>query len=139
MLTKYILHIGDDDYELQTEDLKNWAEIRCSYKRASYDGVVRSFTSQFEFVNHAKDLLFECYLADRFNAKASISVHTINDNWEYDKVFECPLDFSTIEVEAHTLKLNSVDKNLAAIIKANKSTKYEFEIGADIMSEGYMQ
>lgn len=132
MLTKYFLHIGGIDYELRDDDLRNWDQIRCSYKRASYDGVVRSFTSQFEFVNRAKDLLMAQYLKNRFNAEASISVHVINDRWRYDKVFECPLDFSTAEWESYTFKINSVDNSLAAMIKANKSTKYEFAIGSDI-------
>lgn len=132
MLTKYYLHIGATDYELKDDDLRNWDEIRCSYKRASYDGVVRSFTSQFEFVNRAKELLMELYIKDRYNAQASISVHTINDRWEYIKAFECPLDFSTVVWETYTFKINSVDNSLAALIKANKSTKYEFGVGSEI-------
>lgn len=132
MLTKYILHIGSTNYELQADDLANWDEIRCSYKRANYDGVVRSFTSQFVFVNHAKELLMALYLKDRYSAKASISVHSIDDRWNYEKKFECPLDFSTISWESYTLKINSVDNSLAALIKANKSTKYEFAVGSDI-------
>lgn len=134
MLTKYYLHIGATDYELKDDDLRNWDEIRCSYKRASYDGVVRSFTSQFEFVNRAKELLMELYIKDRYNAQASISVHTINDRWEYIKAFECPLDFSTVVWETYTFKINSVDNSLAALIKANKSTKYEFGVGSEIGS-----
>ncbi len=135
MLTKYILHIGSTNYELQADDLANWDEIRCSYKRANYDGVVRSFTSQFVFVNRAKELLMALYLKDRYNAKASISVHTIDDRWNYEKKFECPLDFSTISWDAYTLKLNCVDNSLAALIKANKGTKYEFAIGSDIIKD----
>ena len=135
MLTKYYLHISETDYELKDDDLRNWDEIRCSYKRASYDGVVRSFTSQFEFVNQAKELLMALYLKDRFNASASISVHIINDSWEYEKAFECPLDFSTAEWESYTFKINSVDNSLAALIKANKSTKYEFAVDPDIESD----
>lgn len=132
MLTKYFLHIGEDAFELGDEDLRNWDEIRCSYKREGYDGVVRSFTSQFEFVNRAKEILTELYLEKRFSAKASISVWTMNDRWEYEKRFECPLDFSTIVIEDYSLKLNSVDNSLAALIKASKGTKYEFPIGSDI-------
>lgn len=135
MLTKFFLHIGSLDYELRDDDLRNWDEIRCSYKRANYDGVVRSFTSQFEFVNKARELLTQLYLRDRYNAQARISVHTMNDNWTFDKQFECPLDFSTIEWENFTLKINSVDNDLAALIKANKSTKYEFGIGTDIVRD----
>ena len=136
MLTKYILHIGDTDYELTADDLKNWDEIRCSYKRASYDGIVRSFTSQFVFVNKAKELLQSLFLADRFDAKASVTVLTIDDTWRYHKQFECPLDFSTVSWDANTLSINSIDNSLAAIIKACKSTKYEFLVDDDIKRDG---
>lgn len=136
MLTKYLLHIGSTDYELQDDDLKNWDEIRCSYKRSSYDGVVRSFTSKFEFVNRAYKLLQEVYLRDRFNALAILEVQTMTDSWEFEKVFECPLDFSSIEWENGTLRINAVDNNLAALIKANKSTKYEFTVGTEMPADG---
>ncbi|MCM1337698.1 MAG: hypothetical protein NC187_08300 [Candidatus Amulumruptor caecigallinarius] len=132
MLTKYTLHAGSTTYELQDDDLKNWDQIECSYKRSSYDGVVRSFTSKFEFVNRAAELLWGIYLLDRFNASAVLEVLTMNDNWEFDKRFECPLDFSTIEKENGVVSINAVDSSLAALIKANKSTKYELEVGTDI-------
>lgn len=136
MKTRYILHIGSTDYELQDNDVRNWDEIRCSYKRSSYDGVVRSFTSKFEFVNRAYELLQEVYLRDRFNASVILEVQTMTDRWGFEKVFECPLDFSSIEWENNTLRINAVDNNLAALIKANKSTKYEFAIGSEITTDG---
>lgn len=132
MLVKYILHINGSDYELKDDDLDNWDEIRSTYKRANYDGVVRSCTSQFSFVNRAKELLLEAYLKDRYNAQASISIMVIDDRWNYQEAFHCPLDFSTITWENYRLNLNSVDNSLAALIKANKSTKYEFAVGSDI-------
>lgn len=136
MLTKYYLHIAGEDYELRDDDLKNWDEIRCSYKRANYDGVVRSFTSQFQFVNRARNILLAHYLKNRYNAEASISVHVINDNWTYDKVFECPLDFSTVEWESYTFTISCIDSNLSAIIKANKSTKYELPMDTEMFIDG---
>lgn len=132
MLTKLILHIDGKDYELRDDDLSNWEEIKCSYKRASFDGVIRSFTSQFEFVNRAKDMLIELYLRDFYNAKASVSIYTMTDRWDFVKRFEALLDFTTIQWEGHKVQINSVDNSLSALIKANKSTKYEFEIGKDI-------
>lgn len=135
MQTKFILHIGADDYELREDDLKNWGDVKCSYKREDYGGVVRSFTSQFQFVNHAKELLQELYLSERFNAKASISVHTLTNSWGYEKRFECELDFSTISWEGGVLGINAIDNSLSAMIKANKGTKYEFLIGTDIIRD----
>lgn len=139
MRTKYILHTGNSVYELKDDDIRNWDDIRCSYKRAGYDGVVRSFTSQFEFVNQAKSILQRLYVNSRFDAKASISVHTMNDRWEFEPRFECELDFSTIRWDLSTLKINSVDNSLAATIKANKGTKYEFIIGSPDPVSGIIQ
>lgn len=138
MRIKYILHISGIDYELHEDDLANWDEISCSYKREDYGGVVRSFTSKFEFVNRAKELLMAEYLANRFAATAKLSILTQNDNFTFDEQFSCQLDFSTIEWEDYKLKLSSIDDSLAATIKAEKGTKYEFEVGKDIKSDAQM-
>lgn len=138
MRVKYILHIGDTDYELREDDLANWGETSCSYKREDYGGVVRSFTSKFEFVNRAKELLMAEYLANRFNGQAKLSILTQNDNFSFDEQFSCQLDFSTIEWEGYKLKLSCIDDSLAALIKAEKGTKYEFEVGKDIESDKTM-
>ncbi len=138
MRTKFILHIEDTDYELREDDLMNWGDVKCSYKREDYGGVVRSFTSQFEFVNHAKELLMELYLLKGFSAQASVSVYTMNNSWGFDKRFECLLDFSTISFEGYVLRINCVDDSLTALIKANKSTKYEFEVEKDIKRDAVL-
>lgn len=139
MLTKFYLHYDNTKYELKDDDLYNWDEIRCSYKRGNYDGVVRSFTSQFVFVNQAREILMWLYLRDRYNAEASISVHTITDTWELEEKFKCPLDFSTVTWEKYTFRINAVDNSLAALIKANKSTKYEFAVGSEITRSSFFK
>lgn len=135
MLTKYILHYDDIRYELKEDDLYNWDQISCSYKRGNYDGVVRSFSSQFVCVNQAREILLNLYMRDRYDARASISVHTITDRLEWEQKFICPLDFSTISWDEYTLEIKAVDNSLAALIKANKSTKYEFAVGSDILPD----
>lgn len=132
MLTRYILHISNEDYILADDDLKNWDAIKCSYKRSSYDAIVRSFTSEFEFVNRAAELVMSAYMQDMFNAVASIEVQTITDKWEWETRFTCPLDFSTISWEQGVVKISALDNDVAALIKANKSTTYEFLVGSEI-------
>lgn len=138
MRTKYILHIGKSEYELRDDDLMNWDDVKCSYKREDYGGIVRSFTSQFEFVNEARRLLLDLYMADGFNSKAYVSVHTQNNSWGFDKRFECQLDFSTISWEGHVLRINCVDSSLSSLIKANKGTKYEFVVGKEIVRDSVL-
>ena len=132
MLTKYYLEIDGTKTEIPTRCIKNWDEVMCAYKRTSYSGVTRSFTSQFEFVHEAYDMLMALYLRDGFEAVAVLSLYTITDRWEWEKRFEAPIDFSSITWDNYVLKVNCIDNSLAALIKANKGTKYEFVVGKDI-------
>lgn len=129
MLTKYILTIGSTEHEIPDECLKNWDDISFSLKRTDYSGVMRSFSTEFEFVGDIKDLLWELYLAEGFHASASVAVYTITNNHEWAKQFEAALDFSTVSVEDGSLSINSIDNALASLIKSKKSQKYEFPVG----------
>lgn len=132
MLTKYYLEIDGIKQEIPQHCIKNWDEIRCAYKRADFSGVTRSFTSQFEFVNEAYDLLMNLYLRDGVNSMAVLSLYTITDRWEWEEKFNAPIDFTSLVWDNHVLKVNCIDNSLASLIKANKGTKYEFAIGKDI-------
>lgn len=54
------LSVGGYLYDV-TNDVKNWDDVKSSIKRSDYDGAVRSFTNQFEFVNDAYVLLLNEY------------------------------------------------------------------------------
>ena len=132
MITEYELHINDSTLQLTSADIKNWNDVKIKLTRSNLDGVTRSFTSQFEFVGDAAEVLYEAFLTNGIFAKASISILTLNNRWEYDKLFECDLDFSSVSYENGIFKINAIDNSLAALIKANKGTKYEFIVGSDI-------
>lgn len=132
MLTKYYIEIDGTKQEIPQRCIKNWDEIKCAYKRADYSGITRSFTSQFEFVNEAYDMLMNIYLRDGFNAVAVLYLYTITDRWEWEEKFAAPIDFSSLVWDNHILKVNCIDNSLAAHIKANKGTKYEFTVGDEI-------
>lgn len=136
MRTKYKLIIGSDIYELQEDDLKNWDEIKCAYRRAEYGGVVRSFTSKFEFVNKAYELLMKEFDRRGFSAKATIELYVIDNNWNWNFEYACELDFATLTYNEYVLSMNAIDDSVESIIKANKSTKYEFVVGEDIPVNG---
>lgn len=128
MLTKYILTIGSTEHVIPDECLKNWDEIAFSLKRTDYSGVMRSYSTEFVFVGDIKDLLWDLYLTDGFQASASVAVYTITNTWTWEKQFESPLDFSTIEHEDGQLTINAIDNTLASVIKSKKSQKYEFPV-----------
>lgn len=129
MLTKYTITIGATEYDVPDECLANWDEISFSLKRTDYSGVMRSYSTQFVFVGTIRDLLWEHYLANGFNATASVAVHTITNTHEWEKQFEAPLDFSSLENEQGKLTINAIDNTLAALLKSKKSQKYQFPVG----------
>lgn len=136
MLTKYKLKIGSNEYELHEDDLKNWDEIKCVYKRADYGGIVRSFTSKFDFANKAYQLLMAEFDKNGFQAQATIELYVIDNNWNYTLEFASELDFASLTYTENVLSMNSIDESVESIIKANKSTKYEFVVGEDIPVNG---
>ena len=132
MLTKYFIEIDGIKHEIPQRCVKNWDEVKCAYKRADFSGITRSFTSQFEFVNEAYDLIMNLYLREGFNAVAVLYLYTITNQWEWEERFAAPIDFSSLTWNNYILKVNCIDNSLAAHIKANKGTKYEFSVGDEV-------
>lgn len=128
MLTKYTITIGATEYDVPDECLANWDEISFSLKRTDYSGVMRSYSTQFVFVGAIREKLWEHYLANGFNAAASVAVHTITNTHEWEKQFEAPLDFSSIEDQDGKLTINAIDNTLAALLKSKKGQKYQFPV-----------
>lgn len=128
MLTMFTLTIGSTTHELLEDCVKNWDQVSFSLKRTDYSGVMRSFSREFVFCNGAYDLLMEEYLTNGFAGSAVIAVYTITNRWAWEKQFEAPLDFSTIEYENGQLTINALDNTLASIIKSKRGTKYEFPL-----------
>lgn len=136
MLTKFYIEIDGQKNEVPDNCIKNWDQVKCAYKRSDYDGMVRSFTSQFEFVEEVYDSLMELYLRDGVGASAVLYLYAITDNWEWKELFSAALDFSTITWSDHVLRINCSDSSLAAAINARKGTTYEFGIGTEMPVAG---
>lgn len=128
MRTKLHIIIGATSIKVPPEDIKNWDEVKFTLERKDFSGVVRSFSSDFEFVGKTFTLLRDLYLADGFLASAVVAVSTKNNDWTYTEQFRCPLDFSTVEIENGVLSIKAIDNSLAALIKSKKGQKYEFPV-----------
>jgi len=130
MLTKYTLTIGNTTVDIPDECLKNWDDISFELSRTDFSGVMRSYSTEFDFVGEIAETLWDLYLTDGFKAEASVAVHTINNHHEWEQQYEEALDFSTISYENGVLSINALDNTLAALIKAKKSQKYEYSLGS---------
>lgn len=130
MLTKYTLTIGSTTVDIPDECIKNWDDISFELKRTDYSGVMRSYSTEFEFVGDIAERLWALYLADGFKASARVAVYTITNTHEWAKQYEEALDFSTVEMSDGVLTINALDNSLAALIKAKKGQKYEYPVSS---------
>lgn len=128
MLCKYVLTIDSISYDIPKSCIQNWDEIKFSRKRSGLEGITRTFTSKFQFVGEAYDLILEEYLSKYLASNASISVYTITNSHTYDEFFSCRLDFGSLTYDGNTVSINSIDDSVANIIKANKGTQYEYSV-----------
>lgn len=111
-----------------TDDLENWDEVKASFKRNDYDGVIRTFSNKFSFAGDARILLLKQYDEDYLNASASIIISTRNNSWLYNERFSCALNFSTLQDNGSILQINAVDDSVASMIKSKKGTQYEYSV-----------
>lgn len=109
-----------------SEDLKNWDDISVSYKRNDYNGVVRSFSTKFDFKDSAYSLIKKEYRSKYLNSSATIVIYKRNNSWLWNELFRCSLDFSTLTDDGYTISINAIDNSLASLIKSKKGVKYEY-------------
>lgn len=110
-----------------TDCVKNWSDIKASYSRKDLGGVVRQISSEIEFVGIAREMIVQEIETNYLHAEACFAIYTIDDNWNYNQRWSCPLDFSSFEDDGNVCKLGSIDNSAAALIKSKKSTKFEYE------------
>lgn len=127
MYYKCELVVGGYSYDV-TNNLVNWDDVEMSFKRNDYDGVVRSFSTKFQFANGAYSLLLKQYTDNYLKSNASIVFYIRNNSWLWNEKFRCALDFSTFSYNGTTCEINAVDDSLASLIKAKKGTQYEYPV-----------
>lgn len=135
MICKYYLMIGSDSVDRNSEScidvsamISNLKDLKLSYSRVDYGGVTRKSGSSIEFIGDARDRIIDCFMSNGVNSLASFAVYAIEDDWTYKEIFSCPLDFSSFSYDSYVAKLSCLDNSIAAKIKANNNTKYEFNV-----------
>ena len=136
MICRYKLNANGKTLSFGNECLKNWNEVNYAIKRSDYGGVMRSFSSSFHFVGEAYDLILNAYLTDYLSANTTISVYTINEDQSYSLLYKARLDYGTMKITDNVVELNSFDDTIASLIKAKKSTKYEYKV--DDLAENHL-
>ena len=125
-MNRYILIINGTAHIINEDCISNWDEINISLKRNDFSGIIRSFSSKFEFVGKAYNLLLNEYRTNYLNANAQIEIYTIDNDRSKKYLFGSYLDFGSLEYDDSIVYINAIDSTLAAKIKAKKSTQYEY-------------
>nr|DAY95764.1 MAG TPA: hypothetical protein [Caudoviricetes sp.] len=126
MLCKYVLTIDGIAHELPKSCIRNWDEIKRTVKRSDFGGIIRTFTSKFEFVGDAYDLLLNEWVEKYLLADARIAIYEINNRHTYDIFVDSKLDFGTFDNSGYAISMNTVDNSVSTLINANKGTQYEY-------------
>ena len=133
MLCKYYLQFGKNTVDINDANcmevgdmIANLDDIKVRYKRTGFNGVVRTISSEVIFIHDAYDRILSEYQRYGLDMKLSFAIYLINENWTYSELWQAPLDLSTFHYDRYKLGLGFVDSSAAALIKANKGTKFEY-------------
>ena len=135
MICKYYLMIGSDSVDRNSEScievsamITNLKDLKLSYSRIDYGGVTRKSGSSIEFIGDARSKIIDYFMSNGVNSLASFAVYAMENDWTFREIFSCPLDFSSFSYDSYVAKLSCLDNSIAAKIKANNNTKYEFNV-----------
>lgn len=127
-MLEYNLIISGNPNFIAEDCIKNWDEISYSMKRDGFSGIVRSFSSQFEFTNEAYSMLVEEYIKNGVNADAQIEIYELGNDRGKVFLFGSKLDYGSFEYNDSVAYINAADATLSAKIKAKKSTQFEYDV-----------
>lgn len=135
MLGRYYLQLGAETVTVGSDGcidvsdmLANIKDIKMSYSRVDLGGVVRKCGSTLELTGEAREKIISLYEQNYLSSFASFAVFSIENDWTFTKIFECPLDFSSFKYDSYRAEIGCLDNSAAAVIKANKSTKYDYSV-----------
>lgn len=135
MLCRFFLNIGSNEVDITSPDcfdvssmIANLDEIKVSYSRIDFGGVIRKCTSEISFIGEARDRIVEYFRVEGLKSIGSFAVECIRNDWTYERLYDCPLDFSTLKYDNHEARIGCIDNTIAALIKANMSTQYEYKV-----------
>lgn len=113
-----------------TDDLTNWDELELAYKRSGFTGLVRSFTSSFEFGGATYNLIRQNVLTNGIDNSAMIVIYTQNNSWTWNELFRSRLDVSSMQMTDSRVTFACIDETITAKLNAHKSTKYEILVSS---------
>lgn len=132
--TKQVLTTIDPVFLKYTPD--GWQKKAIGFVRSPENyGVIKSFTIPLQFVGDgAKILRHLLYTKQGMETLADLSIKKLNPaTGQYLRYYRGEINFVEFEDELDSVSVNVIEGRIAKLLKANKNTKYEFDL--DTISE----
>lgn len=97
------LLVGGNVHDV-TNDLVNWDDVEMSFKRNDYDGVVRSFSTKFEFSGGAYSLLLREYQSNYLKSSATIVFYVRKQFVVVERKVQVRLGLLHIHIHRHIMR-----------------------------------
>lgn len=140
LLLTYKLGATTGTTDVSENNCANWDDVTLAYKRADYDGVIRAFSTSFEFVKDAYDVILMCanqyggWEMDGYQASwqdgnyCRVELRHLQEDWTYPATadYTCDLDFSTLKLTRGKASISAFDQSLTAKVKDMGGDKFTF-------------
>lgn len=153
LLLTYKIGNTTGSVDVSQDNCANWDDVTLAYKRSDYDGVIRSFSTSFEFVDNAYDTII--YVANNYGGwemdgyqsawsdgdYCRVELRHLQEDWTWpnDADYSCDLDFSTLKITRGKASISAFDLSLTAKIKDMGGDKLKFSAqDADVGNFSYL-
>ena len=133
-----------DEYEgtldVSADNCANWQDVTLAYKRQDMDAVTRSFSTSFDFVKDAYEVVERLYFiwsgidaieGEHLTGRQAgdycrVELRLLQEDWTYPQEadYKCDLDFTSTKFTRGKVSISAIDNSLAALLKKVGGTTY---------------
>lgn len=129
---RFSLIINDESHIIDLSP-DRWNDHQFSNKRdLSLIGVIRSYSTDVEFVGKSADLIRSVFYTDGVDGEIGLKIELLNHStWQYETKYIGDLDLSTFDDQQTRVTCNIIDGGLSAAFQARKNVRYDIEFSED--------
>ena len=129
---KFEIHAYDEVYDV-SNSLDNWKDAELMLKRDGTSGVFHQFTTPFEFVYEAYDIVKNLFDTHQYRAVADMYVYIRRDDWmdnaqKYHNPQIFNLDFSTYDESDTKIEIATKRTSLYDYLKSKGKVVYDIPV-----------
>lgn len=126
--------------DVSADNCANWQDVTLAYKRQDMDAVTRSFSTSFDFVKDAYEVVERLYFiwngidaieGEHLTGRQAgdycrVELRLLQEDWTYPQAadYKCDLDFTSTKFTRGKVSISAIDNSLAALLKKVGGTTY---------------